>query len=118
MPASQYPEQFDCGRVNLWVKDSKKTNDKFLSGIVEFFQADGTLVKLNIRAFKNNKRNERSADFYGSVSIDVDGVAFVEFSEKVDVEEAPSQRRAPAQRPAPVKPQAPAAKQDGELPLF
>jgi hypothetical protein len=81
---SQYPETYDCGRVNLWVKDSKK-GDKFLSGIVEFFQADGTLVKLNIRAFKNNKKNERSADFYGSVSVDKDGVAFVEFSEKVDV---------------------------------
>jgi len=81
---SQYPEQYDAGRVNLWVKDSKK-GDKFLSGIVEFFQADGTLVKVNIRAFKNNKKNERSADFFGSVSVDVDGVAFVEFSEKVDV---------------------------------
>jgi hypothetical protein len=94
---SQYPETYDCGRVNLWVKDSKK-GDKFLSGIVEFFQADGTLVKLNIRAFMNNKRNERSADFFGSVSVEVDGVAFVEFSEKVDVAEAPPQR--PATFPA------------------
>ena len=95
-----YPKQVDVGRVNLWVKDSKKCY-KFLSGVVEFFQADGTLVKLNIRAFRNNKLNERSADFFGSVSIDIDGVAFVEFSEKVEVEpeELPTKRAVGSVKP-------------------
>jgi hypothetical protein len=113
---SQYPEQFDAGRVNLWVKDSKK-GDKFLSGIIEFFQADGTLVKVNIRAFKNNKRNERSADFFGSVSIDVNGVASVEFSEKVDVaEDEPVQ----PVRSKPSKPSVQQSKVDTftDLPIF
>jgi len=113
---SQYPEQYDVARVNLWVKDSR-TGDKFLSGIVEFFQADGTLVKLNIRAFKNNKRNERSADFFGSISADVDGVSLVEFSEKVDVEEAPPQR--PAASPAKkVINKKPVKQEDSDIPLF
>jgi hypothetical protein len=116
---SQYPEQFDAGRVNLWVKDSKKTNDKFLSGIVEFFQADGTVVKLNIRAFKNNKRNERSADFYGSVSVDVDGVAFVEFSEKVDNVEFAEEKAYSRSKDRPAAPAKKVVKQDdSDLPLF
>jgi hypothetical protein len=111
-----YPEQFDIGRVNLWVKDSKK-GDKFLSGFVEFFQPDGSVVKVSLRAFKNNKRNERSADFFGSASIDVDGVAVVEFSEKVDVEEAPPQR--PATSPAKkVVSKKPVKQDDSDLPLF
>jgi hypothetical protein len=123
---SQYPEQYDCGRVNLWVKDSKKTDDKFLSGIIEFFQPDGTLVKLNIRAFKNNKRNERSADFYGSLSIDVDGVAFVEFSEKVDDVEFAEEKAYSRSKTRPASPASPAKKvvkqavqqDDSDLPLF
>jgi hypothetical protein len=115
---SQYPEQYDCGRVNLWVKDSKK-GDKFLSGIVEFFQPDGTVVKLNIRAFKNNKKNERSADFFGSISVDVDGVAFVEFSEKVDVVDSEPVQPKRSSTPKPSKPSVQRSKvEDDNDPIF
>ena len=97
-----YPKQVDVGRCNLWVKDSKR-GEKFLSGIIEFYTEDGELVKVSVRAFKNKKRNERSADFFGSVSVEesVVGCGF-DFSEKVEVDEKPVEvhKRASASKPS------------------
>ena len=97
-----YPKQVDVGRCNLWVKDSKR-GDKFLSGVIEFYTGDGELVKVSIRAFKNNKRNERSADFFGSVSVEESNVGCgFDFSEKVEVGERPVEvpKRASASKPS------------------
>lgn len=97
-----YPKQVDVGRCNLWVKDSKR-GDKFLSGIIEFYTGDGELVKVSVRAFKNNKRNERSADFFGSVSVEESNVGCgFDFSEKVEVVEKPVEvhKRASASKPS------------------
>jgi hypothetical protein len=116
MSSNQYPEQCDVARVNLWVKDSKRSEDKFLSGVIEFFQPDGNVVKLNIRAFKNKKRNERSADFYGSVSVaDTDVGSEIVLSEKVEVSEVEQPQRSSTPKPSVQKSK---LEEKTEIPLF
>jgi hypothetical protein len=87
-----YPRQTDCGRVSLWVKDSK-AGDKFLSGVIEFFDPEGEVYKVQVRVFKNNKRNERSADFYGSISVPEESIGdMIEICEKEPQQSAPSKK--------------------------
>jgi len=96
-----YPKQTDIGRVSLWVKDSKK-GDKFLSGVIEFFDSEGEVYKVQIRAFKNNKRNERSADFYGSLSVPEENIGDeITICEKVEVEpEQPAPSKKTVRKPS------------------